>query len=144
MSDPTPYGQRLKKALLLAGYGEKSKPDELRRDAREKLAEALDISVQAVGMVLTGKTKAFAPDNSARAARFLKVDHYWLATGEGEARPPNTLSEEAMAFARRYDKLDAEGRAKFSAAIVLARPGVSDEEVERSMPITAKRAKQEN
>ena len=135
---PTPYGQRLRQALLLAGYGVGD--DELREGAAAKLAKALGISGAAVGMVLSGQTKQFTPENSARAARFLKVDHFWLATGEGEPRPAG-LSEEAKEFARRYDRLDADGRAKFSAAIIIAQKGVSDAEVEQAMPITAKKAK---
>jgi hypothetical protein len=129
------YGDRLARAMGLAGLKG--------RDARAKLATHLRVTVQAVGQVLTTPGRSFSAEISARAARFLKVDHYWLATGEGEPRPNVTVSEEAMDFARRYDKLDEEGRRKFSAAIVLARPGVSDEEVERSMPITAKRARQQ-
>src|SRR5690606_10262533 len=68
------YGDRLSQAMELA------------RVDRAKLAQALGISVQAVGQVLTGKTNAFTADKSARAARFLKVDHFWLATGEGEPK----------------------------------------------------------
>lgn len=123
------YAERLARAMELARL--------TGRDARAKLATALGISVQAVGQALNGKSK-FSAETSARAARFLKVDHFWLATGEGEPRP-TAVSDEALDFARRYDKLDAEGRAKFSAAIVLARQGVSDAQVEAAMPITRKR-----
>lgn len=131
MAEPSPYGQRLKQALLLAGYRHKNAPTELGIDARAKLAAALGISVQAVGGVLNGSQKAFAPDNSARAARFLKVDHFWLATGEGEPRAAG-LSEEALAFAALYDQLDEEGRAKFQAAIVIARKGAPDEDLAKA------------
>ena len=41
------------------------------------------ISVQAVGAQLNGKTKSMTAENLARAAKFLKVDAHWLATGEG-------------------------------------------------------------
>jgi transcriptional regulator with XRE-family HTH domain len=117
------YGQRLAEAMALAGMAEAD--GTLKKDARSRLAAALEISVQAVGQVLTGASRAFTPEKSARAARFLKVDHYWLATGEGEPRPPG-LSPEALEFARRYDRLDAEGKAKFSAAIVLAQRGLTE------------------
>lgn len=128
------YSERLNHAMVLAGL--------TGRDARAKLAEGLGVTVQAVGQVITSPNRSFSAEISAKAARFLRVDHYWLATGEGEPRPKSAVSAEAMEFARRYDKLDAEGRAKFSAAIVLARKGVSDEQVERDMPITAKRPRQ--
>lgn len=136
---PSEYGRRLKIAMGLAGLLEAD--GELKPGAMAKIGSALGISGAAVGMVLSGQTKQFTPENSARAARFLRVDHFWLATGEGEARPSG-VSDEAMAWARRYDKLDSNGRAKFSAAIVLAQDGVPDAQVEAAMPITAKRSKQ--
>jgi transcriptional regulator with XRE-family HTH domain len=126
---PMSYGERLAKAMEQA------------RVDRAKLAAALEISVQAVGQVLNGQTKAFTADKSAKAARLLRVDHYWLATGEGEPKPPGP-SEEALEFARRYDRLDTDGRAKFSAAIVIAQQGVPDAKVEERMPITARRSRE--
>lgn len=125
------YGQRLSTAMELA-----------RVTDRAKLADALEISVQAVGMVLAGKTRALTAENSAKAARFLKVDHYWLATGEGEARPSSKVSDEAMEFARRYDHLNEAERRRFSALLLAARDGVPDAKVESGMPITAKRPRQ--
>lgn len=125
------YGQRLGEAMELA------------RVDRARLAKELGISVQAVGQVLTGKTKALMADKSARAARFLKVDHYWLATGEGDARPPG-LSEDAVAFAARYDKLNQTERTRLSALLIAARDGVSDEHVEKQMPITRKSHRETN
>lgn len=122
------YGQRLSTAMELA-----------RVTDRAKLADALDISVQAVGMVLAGKTRALTAENSAKAARFLKVDHYWLATGEGEPRPTGKISDEAMDFARRYDHLNETERRRLSALLLAARDGVPDETVEKGMPITVKR-----
>jgi transcriptional regulator with XRE-family HTH domain len=136
---PSEYGKRLKIAMGLAGLLEAD--GEVKSGAMAKIGSELGISGSAVGMVLSGQTKQFTPENSAKAARFLKVDHFWLATGEGEPRPAG-LSEDAMAWARRFDKLDANGRAKFSAAIVLAQDGVPDSQVEKAMPITAKRSKQ--
>lgn len=69
------YGERLEEALRIAGR------------ERKELCAAIDITLQALGQVISGKTKALTAANSARAARFLKVDHFWLATGEGEPRP---------------------------------------------------------
>ncbi|MNK33417.1 hypothetical protein D3C87_518980 [compost metagenome] len=65
------YGSRLAEALRLAGR------------ERQELATAISVSVQAIGQVIAGKTKALTAENSAMAARFLNVDSYWLATGEG-------------------------------------------------------------
>jgi transcriptional regulator with XRE-family HTH domain len=122
--------------MALAGMAE-ADGKTLKPDARTKLAAALEISKQAVGQVLTGKTNALTCDKSARAARFLKVDHFWLATGEGEPRPPG-LSEEAKSFALRYDRLNSNERTRWSALLVAARDGVPDAVIEEQMPITAK------
>ena len=65
------YGQRLQKALDHAQV------------SRLDLAAALGISVQAVGQVITGKSVSFTAENHSRAAEFLRVNHFWLATGEG-------------------------------------------------------------
>lgn len=120
---PTDYGIRLKEAMRLAGLLDgDGKP---KAGVLEKLGKAIGITGAAVGMVLTGQSKTFKPVNSAKAARYLKVDHFWLATGEGDAQPPG-LSEEAVAWARRYDRLDVEGRAKFSAIILVSQTGAAE------------------
>lgn len=69
---------------------------------RKALAAALGVSVQAIGQVLNGDTKAMSADNCARAARFLGIDGYWLATGDGDM----TDGEEAelLAFFRQLNE----------------------------------------
>lgn len=67
------FGARLTEALRLAAK------------ERKELAAHLRISVQAVGAAI--RDGKFTASNTAKAARFLRVDWYWLATGEGEARP---------------------------------------------------------
>lgn len=69
------FGARLDEAIKLADA------------SRLSVGDAIGISESAVGMVIRGVTKALTAENSARAARFLRVDYHWLATGEGEARP---------------------------------------------------------
>lgn len=66
------YGTRLNLAI------------KARKSTRAKLAKELEITVQAVGLVINNKTNAFTADNSARAARFLRVNSHWLATGLGD------------------------------------------------------------
>jgi len=66
------YGDRLEHALQFSGK------------SRKDLCLAIGVTLQALGQVLSGKTKALTSENSARAARFLEVDHYWLATGQGQ------------------------------------------------------------
>jgi transcriptional regulator with XRE-family HTH domain len=69
------YGDRLAEAINIAGA------------SRKDVAKALGISVQAVGQAVRGETNAHTAENQARAARLLGVDYFWLATGEGKARP---------------------------------------------------------
>lgn len=72
----TTYGQRLLTALRWAGK------------KRRELANALGITEQAVGNIVNGNERTFfMANNSAEAAAFLGVDHYWLATGKGEMIP---------------------------------------------------------
>lgn len=68
------YGKRLQQAL------ERAKKD------RAALAAELGVSVQAVGQVITGGrsgTQTFTAENNSKAARFLRIDPNWLATGDG-------------------------------------------------------------
>jgi transcriptional regulator with XRE-family HTH domain len=55
--------------------------------SRPQLVQALGVSSQAISQVLAGDTKALTAENTAKAARFLQVDWYWLATGEGSPEP---------------------------------------------------------
>lgn len=71
------YGERLLRALTHA------------HKSRAELAAALvnpeggmGVSVSSVGQVINGNG-AQSAENCARAARFLGVSHYWLATGVG-------------------------------------------------------------
>jgi transcriptional regulator with XRE-family HTH domain len=90
------YGKRLQEALTLA------------KRTRGQLAEALGISPQAIGKIIRpeGRTKTFTAYNNMKAAEFLRVDAYWLATGEGEARPKRTIySPRALELAEAYEKI---------------------------------------
>lgn len=95
------YGKRLEKALELAGKD------------RKELAAHLEISVQAVGQVITGGrsgNQRFDAENSARAAQFLGVDHFWLATGEGDARLKGVDWPFTLVDRERYENLSPERR----------------------------------
>jgi hypothetical protein len=65
------FKQRLMTALLLA--------DKERSD----LYKPTGLSIQAVGNLLRGKTDTFSAAHTVKAARYLGVSAYWLATGEG-------------------------------------------------------------
>lgn len=62
------FGQRLLHGMTFA------------RTSRKALASALGISLQAVGQAI--KHGNFSAANAAKAARFLGVNWYWLATGD--------------------------------------------------------------
>ena len=116
------YGERLAQAMKRAKLTE--------RDARAKLAAGItqlgtDISVQAIGQVLTTPGRAFSAEVSAQAARFLRVDHYWLATGIGEIQRPG-LSDDAQAFALAYDKLNVKQRELWHLFLEAAQKGAPD------------------
>ena len=86
LSRMSTYGSRLEEALQLA------------RKERIELATAIDVSVQAIGQVIAGKTKALTAENSAKAAQFLGVDGYWLATGDGPPRGPDAAQATMWPF----------------------------------------------
>lgn len=67
------YGTRLQAAMA------ESKVD------RKTLAKHLRMSVQAVGQVLAGKTKALDAAHHTKAVLYLKCDPLWLATGVRQA-----------------------------------------------------------
>lgn len=84
----TTFGGRLEMAL------------ERSRKERHELADAIGVSVQAIGQAISGRTKAMTAENTAKAARFLCVDWYWLATGEGQPWPDNDQNTAAWPFER--------------------------------------------
>jgi hypothetical protein len=100
--EPSVYGQRLKWAL-----------DQRPGAGVTELANATRVSYQAIRAVLKGgegETKALSSETHVRAARFLGVDSFWLATGEGSPREPtdrkwSELSPLARAAALLLDRL---------------------------------------
>lgn len=71
----TTFQERLEKAMEKTGTSPR------------ELADGLGLTYQAVKKVVDGKTRQMAADNCAHAAKFLKVNHWWLATGEGAPKP---------------------------------------------------------
>lgn len=71
------YGERLQLAI-----DERAKA--LRRKiSNTEVGDAGELSRQNVGLILKGTQKPNI-DSHYKLAAFLKVDHYWLATGEGD------------------------------------------------------------
>ncbi len=75
----TTYADRIRLSL---GLDENSEGKFVRARIND-LAQALGVSYTAVAKML-GRDKQFSAINSAKAAKFLGVDHFWLATGEGD------------------------------------------------------------
>ena len=91
------YKERLMHAMALAGRRTKD------------LQLHLGVTYQAMKSLEDGKTKALSVENNARAARFLDVDAFWLATGEGQPRPL-TPWPFPMILPGQYAQLDADFR----------------------------------
>lgn len=74
----------------------------------------IGISPQAVGQLLAGKSKQMTAENTALAARFLRVSAMWLATGEGKREAVGAQEESGHYVAPRQAlpvALDAIARA---------------------------------
>lgn len=91
------FGQRLQAALV---YARRDRPA-LARILRSPTSGAMGISVQAVGQVLNGASKTLGAENTLRAARFLGVDAFWLATGEGTMVAPPSAAEPGAVYGHR-------------------------------------------
>ena len=74
-----------------------------------ELRKELGISSAAMKFLLEGTTKGFTAANNARAARFLDVDAFWLATGEGRPRPQQPWPF-PMILPSQWAQLDADFR----------------------------------
>ena len=68
----TTFGERLQEAITNAGR------------TRAEVASAIGCTVQAIGLCVTGNNASMSAENTARAARYLGCDVFWLATGELE------------------------------------------------------------
>jgi len=99
------YKDRLLRAMALA------------KRTTKDLQKHLGVTYQAMKALEDGKTKALSVENNARAARFLDVDAFWLATGEGEPRPL-TPWPFPMILPSQYAQLDADFRRQLENNVV--------------------------
>lgn len=90
---PSDYGQRLESAMRARSID------------REKLSAHLGVSVQAIGQVITGKTKALNALNHSVACQILGCDPVWLASGRG-----NPFEEAAEGEQQSVQHLITHGR----------------------------------
>jgi transcriptional regulator with XRE-family HTH domain len=99
------YGDRLVHALATSAK------------SRLELAHAIGASTQAISQVINGASKSLNAENTLRAARFLKVSAWWLATGEGTPVDNwsicERLSDEAISYAVEYEAMTPQEREQF-------------------------------
>lgn len=95
-------GERIKQVRLKAGI------------TKSGLASAAGVSPSAVTQWENGDTKTLKSASVLAAAKALKVNYEWLATGKGEpvgrtgqANFGHNVSDEALEIARRFDELSA-------------------------------------
>lgn len=117
------YTERLNKAMRLHGL-DPEKPDGVRA-----LAVGLGFSYQAAKKAIDGGTKMLAADNNVVAARLLRVDSEWLATGGGEPRSTKVwpLSAELLDACRTASAealRRAENAARGALGMAFAEPSV--------------------
>lgn len=99
------YGERLAWALERSGK------------SGAELARQLGVTKSAVYQVTGGQSASLSAPNSAKAAKWLDVDHYWLATGEGSPRPRD-LSPMAVDVARQFDAVPLTKQESLYAALI--------------------------
>lgn len=100
------FGERLQAALTAAA---KTRGDLCK--VLKSTDGSFGISESALGQVINGSSKSLNAENTARAARFLQVDSYWLATGEGAMRPPaHRVAEAPGLYVTESQLLDRFGR----------------------------------
>lgn len=68
--------------------------------SRDALSTHLGVTRVAIDKLLDGRSKSMTAANCARAALFLHVDLFWLATGVGEMRPHDHESQHRVAERR--------------------------------------------
>lgn len=101
---------------------------------RASVQKALGISSAALSQLINNSpsgTKEFKAENSARAAAFLRVNHHWLATGEGDMKPTDRpelapFSPGALELAELYDMIPQQDRLRRSKAYASASRAILD------------------
>ncbi|WP_228266320.1 helix-turn-helix domain-containing protein, partial [Acinetobacter baumannii] len=69
------------------------------------LARAVGVKPPSVSDWLSGKSKKMEGENLLRAAKYLKVNALWLATGAGEPSPEQNKSSSDLADGKKHLKI---------------------------------------
>jgi transcriptional regulator with XRE-family HTH domain len=83
------FEDRLREAMDMAG---RSVAD-LAKVLVSPTKGTLGVSAQAVYAALRGESRSMTAENVARAARYLGVDYFWLATGVGPRVPADARAD---------------------------------------------------
>lgn len=75
----------------------------------QDLADHLKVSYQAVKKVLDGKSTAFTAINNAKAAEFLGISSFWLATGKGAKSETEDGLDDLPMFSRAQPRTTEKG-----------------------------------
>lgn len=84
------------------------------------LARAVGVKPPSVSDWLSGKSKTMEGENLVRAAKFLKVNPTWLASGTGEIQPDTILKFKQLdidAFKKKYNISDSDEAVLFSSIV---------------------------
>ena len=106
------FDERLAIALQNAGKSAADLAPVLRSSTGE-----MGVSKQAVHQALNGSTKSMTAENVARAARFLRCDFYWLATGEVAADAESAWPFQAVERAR-FEQLPERRKGEVEKAVL--------------------------
>lgn len=123
----TTYVERLAEALGVPADKDLWKePDKGKAKA---LATALKVTPQAIEKFFRDSSKAMSAANNSRAAKHLRVDSDWLATGEGDKVTPRVwpYTEQATSLALRFDQEVPEALKPAIHAVILRHISVSAE-----------------
>ena len=89
--------------------------------SRRQLAEAIEVTTQAISNLKARPRAIMKPEHIAKAARFLRCDLYWLCTGEGDYLPEQICTTQwsylATEIARWFEALPEEEQHRMFARI---------------------------
>lgn len=110
----------------------------LRKLGQVKLAELSGVKQPSISELETGESRSFRGNTLVALAKALKVNPEWLQHGKGAMERVNVpLSDEAIALAQAWQRLDPELQAKTKDMILTMAeqadkygPAVSDDKVE--------------
>ncbi len=102
--------------------------------SRNELAQAVDVTVQALSNLRRRPGSSLKPETLAKAAVFMRCDFYWLCTGEGGDYVPadTSYSPIALRVARWLDAMTEPDRMRVVGYVSQMREGFWPVELSRA------------